>query len=142
MIVSAIGKTWVIALARRDRQDDGQQEDRPMIPEIATDTDAARRLAPRVDRLLAERARGVEPIDDEEGHEHPQREGRQVTTAPSPPPCRPYRSESRASCVGEEQQDECEHQHPEDFSSDADVVERRQEPHAISVDQGRDDQGG
>ena len=42
--------------------------------------------------------------------------------------------------VGEDQQEDREHDHAEDLGRDADVVQDRQEPDAIGVDQRRDDE--
>ena len=42
--------------------------------------------------------------------------------------------------VGEEQQDQCEHDHAEDLGRHADVVQDRQQPDAVGVDQRRDQQ--
>ena len=71
--VVAIGNpnAWPSAIAASmsgSRQDDREQEDRADdAREPDRGQDAARRLAARVDRLLAERAGGVEPVDHEQG---------------------------------------------------------------------------
>src|SRR3954452_19859345 len=113
---------------QEDRADDARQPDRGQ--------DTTRRLAAGIKRLLAERSGGVEAIDDEQRHEHPDEEDRHVAAVGKVGGVGRVKQDRRRLVVGEEQEDQGEDEHPEDLGADADVVDDRQEPDAEDVDQG------
>ena len=98
----------------------------PTAPEIEhRRQDAARRLAARVDRLLAECPGRVEAVQDEDRHEEGEREGREHVAVLGRLRAERLGQHVGRLVVGEEQQDEREDEHPEDLGRDPDVVERR-----------------
>ena len=107
----------------------------PTMPDSQIDRqDAARRLAARVERLLAERPGRVEAVDDEQGHEHAEREDRQVCRRFAAARCPPCRTGSPGLVVGEEQQDQGEDEHARGSRSPTPMllmIDRSRTPNAL-----------
>ena len=127
----------------RDGDDDREQEDRAddRCADHGPDDGEWRRLA-WVLRLFGERARRVEAVDHEQGHEH---RGKEDARGIAGAEVARVREDRDRLVVIEEDEDQGKHDHPEDLEDDAGVVHDGNEADAEDAEQcgaQQDERGG
>ncbi len=120
-----------------DRDDHGDKEDRP--DDRRTDDggeDGAWRFPTWVLGFLGERARRIESIDHEQGHEHGGQEDTRLVAEARTEVAGVGETRQRLVVI-EDQQHQRENHHAEDLEHHAGVVDERHDPDAENAEQGR-----